>query len=230
MRQIFHHTVLEELSEIADPAHTAVLVIDMQNDFCSPEGFFGRRGMNLTMIQAMVPKLGQFLATARSARLPVFFVQQTTAANGGSDSGAWLRLKTRGGSDGQYTVSGSWGHDIIDALQPTHEDVVLQKSRSSAFTNTDLAERLRALGIATLVITGTTTQGCVESTARDATFHDFYAVLPTDLVASTRADLHDASLLVQSVRHELTTSQELTELWRLERRGVHRNQEEQPCP
>lgn len=214
MRNIFDHTVFDELREIAAPAHSAVVVIDMQNDFCSPDGYFHHRSVDLSMIRAIIPGLKSFVDDARAFGVPVIFVQQTTAAEGASDSGAWLRLKTRGGSDGQYTIAGSWGHALIDELQPAAEDVVVQKSRSSAFTGTDLAARLRRMGISTLILTGTTTQGCVESTARDATFHDFYAVLPTDLVASTREDLHEASLLVQSVRHELTSGAELIQIWR----------------
>lgn len=213
MKKIFEHTVFDELREIAAPAHSAVVVIDMQNDFCSPDGYFHRRGLDLSMIRAIIPNLKSFFDEARASGVPVIFVQQTTGTDGASDSGAWLRLKTRGGSDGQYTLVGSWGHAIIDELQPTAEDVVVQKTRSSAFTGTDLATLLRRMGISTLVLTGTTTQGCVESTARDATFHDFYAVVPTDLVASTREDLHEASLLVQSVRHELTNSAELIRMW-----------------
>jgi len=214
MRHIFDHTVLDELSEIVAPKHTAVLIIDVQNDFCSAGGFFDRQGKDLSMIQDMIPRLAAFVKTARAQGVRVVFIQQTTEPEGRSDSDAWLRLKTRGGSDGQYTILGSWGHDFVVSLTPTPEDVIIAKTRSSGFTRTRLLQHLTDEGIRTVIATGTTTQGCVESTARDATFHDFYAVLPTDLVASTRRDLHDASLLVQSVRHEMTSSTELVSIWK----------------
>lgn len=214
MRRIFGHIVLDELSEIVKPKHAAVLIVDVQNDFCSAGGFFDRQRKDLSMIQAMITRLAAFVKEARAHGVPVVFVQQTTEPEGCSDSGAWLRLKTRGGSDGQYTIAGSWGHEFVPGLEPTQEEAIIPKTRSSAFTRTHLFKHLTDRGIRSVIVTGTTTQGCVESTARDATFHDFYAVLPVDLVASTRRDLHEASLLVQSVRHEMTTSSEIVSIWK----------------
>jgi nicotinamidase-related amidase len=72
---------------------------------------------------------------------------------------------------------------------------------------------LRCNGIRTVVLTGVITQGCVESTARDAMFHDYYTVIATDCVATYNRDLHDASLKVMGSRFDMLTAAELTGIW-----------------
>lgn len=213
MKRIFDHEVLDRLDEMIAPSRAAVLVIDVQNDFCSPGGAFDKAGKNLESIRAILAPLAEFLARARSFGVQVIYIQQTTLPEGKSDSPAWLRLKTRDGKDGQYTILGGWGHDIVDQVKPREGETVVRKWRSSAFTRTKLDRLLKESGIETVILTGTTTQGCVESTARDATFHDYYAVLPTDLVATTSQELHEASLRVQAARHDLTTSSEIIAVW-----------------
>ncbi|HEX7003650.1 MAG TPA: isochorismatase family cysteine hydrolase [Trueperaceae bacterium] len=213
MKRIFHHEVLDRLDEIVAPSRTAVLIIDVQNDFCSPGGAFDKAGKNLESIRAMLAPLAEFLERARKIGVPLVYIQQTTLPEGKSDSPAWLRLKTRDGKDGQYTILGTWGHDFVDMVKPRSGDTVVRKWRSSAFTRTELDRLLKESGVETVILTGTTTQGCVESTGRDATFHDYYAVLPVDLVATTNKELHEASLRVQAARHELTTSAEIIAAW-----------------
>ena len=213
MRLVHGKAVFSDPGELLAADHTAIAVIDMQNDFCSPGGHFDKAGKDLADIQDMIPRLLRFLDEARRRGLPVFHVQQTTLPGGAADSAAWLYLKTRRGGDPDYTVDGTWGHDFVPGCEPLPGEPVVRKHRSSGFVNTTLPTLLGARGSATLVCTGVTTQGCVESTARDAVFFDFHAAVARDCVASTRRDLHEASLLVQSVRHEILSSDEILALW-----------------
>jgi len=90
---------------------------------------------------------------------------------------------------------------------------VVRKYRSSAFFGTNLDLLLRSNGIKTVVIGGCTTEGCVESTARDAMFSDFYVVVATDGVASDDREQHAASLLLMRHRFDLATAAEISLVW-----------------
>lgn len=214
MKRIHGHEVLDRPEEILAPAHTVVLSIDVQNDFCIPDGHYGRHGKDLSMMAEMLPRLRAFLRGAREAGIPVLHLQQTTLPDGRSDSPAWLRLKTRDGKDPDYTLDGTWGWEFVEGCGPAAGETVVRKHRSNGFVNTTLETVLRGYEARTVVVAGTTTQGCIESTARDAAHRDLYVAVVTDCVASTSRPLHDASLLVQSVRHEMVTSDEVLAIWR----------------
>lgn len=214
MKRVHGHEVLDLAEEILAPGHTVVVSIDVQNDFCVPKGHYGRHGKDLSMMAEMLPRLRAFLAAARAARVPVVHLQQTTLADGRSDSGAWLRLKTRDGKDPDYTLEGTWGWEFVEGCGPAAGETVIRKHRSNGFLNTTLETVLRGYRAKTVAVVGTTTQGCIESTARDAAHRDLYVAVVTDCVASTSRRLHEASLLVQAVRHEMVTSDEVVGIWR----------------
>ncbi len=214
MRKIHGIEVFSSLDELLAPAHTAVVVTDVQNDFCSAGGHFDRHGKSLDQIQAMLPRLQAFLQEAR--RLGVFIVhlQQTTMPGGLSDSPAWLYLKVRDGKDPDYTLAGTWGHEFVSGFEPHSGEPIIVKHRSSGFVRTTLPTVLASRRIQTVVVVGVVTQGCVESTARDAVFFDYHPVVVSDCVASTNPQLHEASLLVQSVRHEVLLAERVLSIWR----------------
>ena len=165
------------------------------------------------MMADMLPRLRTFLAGARELGVPVIHLQQTTLPDGKSDSPAWLYLKTRDGKSPDYTLDGTWGWQFVDGCGPAAGEVVVRKHRSSGFVHTNLETILRAHGVKTVVMAGTTTQGCVESTAREASHNDFHAVVVRDCVATTNRKLHEASLLVQAVRHEIIPSDQILAIW-----------------
>jgi nicotinamidase-related amidase len=214
MKRIYHLDVAETLDELLPPATTALLLIDVQNDFCSDGGHYHRYGKDLSMIQAMLPTLQRFLAEARERGIFVVHLQQTTLPNGGSLSAPWAWLNTRDGKSPDYTLDGTWGHAFVTGFEPRRDEPVIRKHRSSGFVNTTLDTILRSHGITSVLIGGVVTQGCVESTARDAMFHDYYVAVLRDGVASTSAKIHEASLLVQSVRHELPSTDEVLAIWK----------------
>jgi ureidoacrylate peracid hydrolase len=207
-------TCYDSISEIVHPDHTAMLVVDAQNDFCHPDGHFARHGKDITLIQNMLPALVDLVVQAQALGVLVVWIQQTTLPYGRSDSPAWLYFKTRDGKSPEYTLDGSWGQQFVEGLMPGAGEPIVKKHRSSAFIHTELDRILRVNGIETVVVGGVVTQGCVESTLRDASFYDYYTVLVEDCVATTSQPLHEASMLVMKSRHDALTARELTGLWK----------------
>ncbi|HEY2067100.1 MAG TPA: isochorismatase family cysteine hydrolase, partial [Gemmatimonadaceae bacterium] len=213
--------VFTELSELVAPAHTALLLIDMQRDFVEPDGFFGSLGIDLTMYDETRPRLAALLGAARRHGVLVVHVQNTALPNRMSDSPAQIRFNLRmhesarrGGPPLRYTVPGMPGHDFVDELTPLPGEIVVRKYRSSAFWGTNIELLLRSNGIRTVVVGGCTTEGCVESTARDAMFCDHYVVIADDCVGSDDKEQHEASMLLMRHRFDMASSTEIADLWR----------------
>lgn len=212
--------VLTELEELVDPSRTALVIVDMQRDFVEPEGVFGSLGIDLSMYQAMRTRLAGLLVAARDHNVLVVHLQNTALPDRMSDSPAQIRFNLRmheaARRDGpalRYTVPGTWGHDFVDDLKPLAGDLVVPKYRSSGFWGTNLELLLRSNGIETVVVTGCTTEGCVESTARDALFSDHYVVIAEDCVASDDREQHDASLLLMRHRFDMADASSIESVW-----------------
>lgn len=118
-------------------------------------------------------------------------------------------------------VPGTPGHEFVRELAPEGSEPVVRKYRSSGFWGTNLDLVLRSNGIKTVVVTGCTTEGCVESTARDAMFCDYYVVVATDCVGSDDREQHDASMLLMRHRFDLAASDEIMDLWSADPREQH---------
>jgi nicotinamidase-related amidase len=213
---IDNQQVFTETHELVDPAHTALVVIDPQNDFCAEGGIFARAGKDMSTMPAAIQACARLVDSARAAGVTVFFIQNQKLANGRSTSPAWLRFLTVRNNiteEPEVCLAGSWGAEFVPELQPSGTDIVVQKWRSSAFVGTNLDMLLRANRIRSVVCCGFITQGCVESTARDAGFYDYYPVVVEDAVANHDPDLHAASLLVQRSRYDVMPSAEILAVW-----------------
>ena len=200
-----------------DPSRTAVMVVDMQNDFGSKGGMFDRAGIDISAIQAAVAPTARVLAAARAAVIPVIYLQMQHRADL-SDMGPpqsphhqrHARLSVGGtvpdpdGNPTRILIEGQWGTRIVDALTPHPGDIVVPKHRFSGFFETPLHTILQTLGARHLIVTGCTTSICVESTIRDAMFRDYSCILLEDCTAepigagNSRSN-HDASLLTIEV-------------------------------
>ena len=112
-----------------------------------------------------------------------------------------------------YTVEGSSGQELIPELQPKDGELLVKKYRSSGFWGTNLDLLLRSNLIKTVLICGCTTEGCVESTARDALFNDYYVVIAEDCVASDDRAQHDASMLLMRHRFDVAGSDAIIRTW-----------------
>lgn len=181
--------MLVTLPEKVDPRHAALLVIDMQNDFCHSEGAGARNGSDVGPVQAIVPTLNGLIDEARAAGMTVIFIR--AVHNQWTDSE--VRLERRRARAVPNCVEGTWGAEWY-GVAPLDGECIVTKHRFSAFIGTDLDLILRAQGIRSLVVTGTATNVCVESTARDGFMMDYYIVLVEDCCATGNTELHQATL------------------------------------
>ena len=212
--------VLTDLEELVDPDRCALVIVDMQHDFVEPEGLFGSMGIDLSMYADTRPRLAALLAAARAAGALVIHLQNTALPDRRSDSPAQIRFNMRMHADARrdapplrYTVPGTPGHEFVRELTPGPDDLVVRKYRSSGFWGTNLELLLRSNGIETVVVAGCTTEGCVESTARDALFNDHYVVIAEGCVASDDRAQHEASMLLMRNRFDVVEAGQIQSLW-----------------
>ncbi len=177
------------VAKILSPEWAAVLVVDVQNDFCHEQGAFGRLGFDMGPIQASVRALVGFLEEARRARVPVVFIK--THHGEWTNSQAWLTRTTRRG--GEICAVGSWGAEFYQ-VSPAPDEPVVVKHRYSGFLNTDLGVILRARERRSVLVTGVATNVCVESTARDAYMRDYHLVMVDDCCGAVTKAEHEATL------------------------------------
>jgi nicotinamidase-related amidase len=185
--------------ERIDPATTALIVVDMQNDFVAPAA-----PLETPAGRAMVPNLQRALACCREVGIPVIYTAHVHRP-GGCDLGLLAHAPPI--ARGEALVDGSPGAAIYPAVAPRDGEIVIRKHRFSAFYGTDLEMILRGLRVSTVVIAGVTTENCCHATARDAYFRDFRVVFLADATATadypdlgygsmSAEDVHRATLVV----------------------------------
>lgn len=176
-----------------DPARTALMLVDLQNDFLHPEGAYGRAGQTSQAI-AVLPARVRPLADALRARGGWVVSTHFTLVPGKggapfiSEHLARMRPFL---AKGDFTP-GSWGQALVDELQPA--DLTVEKVAYSAFYQSRLEFVLNRAGIDTLLFAGIVTQGGVASTLRDAHVRDFNTVILTDGCASFRDEVHETAI------------------------------------
>jgi len=173
-----------------DPAETAVIVIDMQNAYASPGGYVDTAGFNIAGAAGTIAQIAKVLDTARAAGMPVVFLQNGWDADyveaGGPGSPNWHKsnalktMRARPELAGQFLARGCWDYAIVDALTPQPGDIRVEKTRYSAFFNSQFDSILRSRGIRNLVFVGIATNVCVESTLRDGFHLEYFGVMLED--------------------------------------------------
>jgi ureidoacrylate peracid hydrolase len=198
-------------------AKTAVLVVDMQNDFGAKGGMFDRAGIDISGIQKAVGPIAQVIASARAAGMKTAYLKMGYRPDlsdlGAPDSVNRMRhlrmnvgksVRAPDGRESRILIRDTWNTDIVPQLAPQADDLIIYKTRFSGFYKTDLDARLRKMDIKHLIVTGCTTSICVDSTVRDAMFRDYSCVLLADCMSEPigqglpRSN-HDASLLAIEV-------------------------------
>jgi len=197
-----------------DVASTAVIVVDMQNDFGSKGGMFDRSGIDISGIQKTIIPIANVINAARKNGIEIIYLKMGFKPDL-SDLGReeyHKRLKplrkinagdpftSPTGSQGRLLVRDTWNTDIISQLQPQPEDIVIYKTRFSGFYQTTLDSVLKRMEKKYLIFTGSTTSICIESTVRDAAFRDYVPIVLEDCTAepighSLSRSNHEASLL-----------------------------------
>lgn len=187
-----------------NPGTTALLIVDLQNDFLHPEGAYGRAGQNAPAIAALPARLAP-LARALRARGGVVVSTQFTLVpgRGGAPIIAPHLARLRPFLGRGDFEPGAWGHRLVDALQPA--DFTVEKIAYSAFHMTRLDWVLRKAGVETLLVCGIVTNGGVASTLRDAHVREFHTVLLTDGCAAFSAAAHDAAIASLATVSETAT-------------------------
>ena len=206
------------LDELVDPKTAALVIVDMQNDFCHSDGASSRNGHNVTLIQEMAPKLWALLGYARKSGIAIVHIR--THHSPWTDSKAWTRR--RNGTI-KRCFPNSWGADWYEGLEPilgdewspdTHEYVVT-KHRYSGFWDTDLDLILRSHGITSLIMTGEATNVCVETTARDGYMRDYSIVFVSDCTATGNKEAHESTLYNMRTHFGIVAdSGEIVSTWR----------------
>ncbi|WP_336785724.1 cysteine hydrolase family protein [Paenibacillus sp. MMO-177] len=180
---------MDKLKQRLDQKNTAVIVVDVQNDYCHPKGAIAKTGIDVSAAGKMIPDLQALLDSAREHGVPVIFLQ--TNHEKATDSEVWVsRFK-----DGVNPIchTGSWGAEFFN-VSPTEQDIIVKKHRYSGFIHTRLESVLQTLKIETLIMTGVSTNLCVESTARDGFMRDYHIILMKDACAAFSQEEHDMTV------------------------------------
>jgi ureidoacrylate peracid hydrolase len=170
-----------------DPAHAAIVVVDMINEFCKPGG-----KMVLPGYERLVPPQLAVIAAARKAGAPVVWVHDSHRRNMRRDR-EWVKRTPHG-------VEGTWATEIIDDLGARSDEIHVIKHRYSSFFQTDLDVTLKDMLVTQLVIFGVVTNICVRSTVHDAFFNGYEVVVPHDCCAAT-GEREQASSLYDIATH-----------------------------
>jgi len=169
---------------------SALVVVDMQNAFASPGGLLDLAGIDISGAARVVRTIRTLLTAARAARVPVVYLQtgyKPDLSNGGGEASpnprketALCLMRARPELRGQLLIEGTWDFQIVTELAPEAGDVVVLKTRYSGFAGTTLDSVLRVRESRYLIFVGIATNVCVESTLRDAYFHEYWPILVTD--------------------------------------------------
>jgi biuret amidohydrolase len=181
---------------------TALIVVDMQNAFCHPEGFCGYElGADLTAARAIIPQIQKVIAWTRSHGILNVYTRESHAPDLSDVSPCKaLRYQNAGypigeqGKMGRFLIRGESGTELIEELQPTPDDLQIDKPAQSIFIGTDLADTLQQRNITHLIFTGVTTECCVLASYRQASDLGFYCLLLADCCAAMSPIEHQTAI------------------------------------
>jgi ureidoacrylate peracid hydrolase len=200
---------MDGLGKLIDPARTALIVVDVQNDYCDPKGSLGRAGADVSSADAAVTNIERLIAAARRVGAAVIFVRNWHES--WTDSEAWLGKKN---SSSRAAIARSWGAEFY-RIAPLDNEPVINKFRYSGFVGTSLDQALSTYKRDTLIMTGVATNVCVESTARDAVFLDYRIVFMSDATATADGDAIQKATLYNIERHfgRVAATDEIIAAW-----------------
>lgn len=190
----------KDLTFTINKVSTAILVVDMLNDFLKPGG-----KMVLDTGKVIIEPSSRLLERARNNRIPIVYVNDSHRPG--------LRQDREFKKRAEHCIEGTWGAEVIRELKPQEGDFVVKKRRFSGFYETDLDLTLKDLKIDTVIIIGVVTNICVRSTVHDAFFRGYKVVIPRDCVMATGEREQESSLYdIQTHFGEVTTLERVMEL------------------
>jgi len=187
------------------PGEFALIVVDMQNAYCSRGGYFDLAGFDVEKAGEVVKAVGRTVDLCRKFRLPVVWLQngwdRDLKEAGGPASVNQLKgnalklMRARKELQGKLLTRGGWDYDFVEGLKPNTDEFVVSKTRYSGFAGTHLDSLLRSRNIRYLAVCGVATNVCVESTLRDAFFAEYFGILIRDACQQAGPDmLQDATI------------------------------------
>ena len=200
---------LDRLRAKLNPESAALIIVDMQKDFCCEGGVFQKRGFDIESAQKLAKRLNPFLKEARKALKHIIHLQMIKKPE--FTSPLVDDLYSRIEMERSYDPALAEPYEVI----PQTGDIVIPKHKYSGFVSTYLDPFLRSKRINTLIITGLATNVCVESTARDGFMKEYYIIIPSDLTEGTSADAKKWSLLnLDMFFAEVVSSDEIIKCWK----------------
>jgi nicotinamidase-related amidase len=187
-----------------DPTATALVIVDMQEDFLGPEGYFALKGYDPSPLRAIIPNVAALAHTARRAGCRIIWTRQGYRADL-ADLTPYERWRAeRSGISyvagaASSLMRGHAGFEIVSDLPPARTDILVDKTANGAFYQTDLDVILRAQRITHLLFAGCTTDVCVHTTLREANDRKYQCLLVEDACASGDQYAHDAAVHMVTV-------------------------------
>jgi ureidoacrylate peracid hydrolase len=179
---------------------TAILVVDMLNDFLKPGGKMVLEGGEI-----LFEPIQKLLVEGRSKGIPIVYVNDSHRLS--------LRQDREFKKRSEHCIEGTWGAEVVEELSSQQGDFVVKKSRFSGFFETDLDLTLKDLKIETVIVVGVVTNICVRSTIHDAFFRGYQVIVPKDCVMATGEREQESSLYdIQTHFGEVTESKRIIEL------------------
>ena len=188
------------------PEQVALLVIDMQRDFCHPQGYAAQAGLDVTRLAGPIAQIERVLHAARRAGWCVVHTREGHLPDLSDCPPEKLRRSQQAGATigsqgplGRLLVRGEYGHDFVDELQPLYGETVIDKPGYGAFIHTELEDVLHARSVRCLVLCGVTTEVCVHSTLREAVDRGYACVTLSDATAASEPALQTPALAMIGV-------------------------------
>jgi ureidoacrylate peracid hydrolase len=180
---------------------SALIIVDMQNDFLHPEGSFAQHareapeaGIDMPFLVGTIPQVRRLADAFRKAERPVVYIAHVLKPDYSDAQFPYWRLGLTPGGNRPHCVEETWGAQIIDELKPRDGEHLVVKKGFGDFSNTPLDTILRTLGVTTCVVSGLTTCVWVSNTVRGGIEHNYRMILARDAIAEVSRDTHEAEL------------------------------------
>lgn len=202
---------MDSLAKLVAPERTALIVVDVQNDYCHPRGALGCAGADLAAVAPAVANIERLIVAARQSGAAVIFVRNWHEA--WTDSDAWIGRKPTNSS--RAAIARSWGAEFFK-VEPLPGEPIISKYRYSGFIGTSLDQALSTMKRDVLIMTGIATNVCVESTARHAVFLDYRVVFMSDATATADGDAIQKATLHNMERHfgRVAATDDIVNAWK----------------
>ncbi len=189
-------TPFEPISWTLVPDHTALVVIDAQNDFLHPDGWYSLRDVDIDHMRRTIEPIKELVSVCHERGVPIIWTRHGFRD---ADEGGWIVALRPFLQDGGLR-RGTWGYEVLEELDPRDDDRYVEKTRLSAFyPDRSGAEAPRAPDAETVLVTGVLTNQCVAATGKDAMFRDFKPIVVEEATGTTLPHLHAPALEMMQV-------------------------------